>query len=108
MAFDAYDRSLALQRTLAPLLTRLSGFDPGLADQLRRAAQSVVLNIAEGNRRAGKDRRNRFRCSLGSAAEVGSCLDVALALAYIDEAAVADALELIDRIRAMTWRLANG
>ena len=61
-----------------------------------------------GNQRAGKDRRNRFRCALGSAAEVASCLDVALALDYVDAAAIADALALVDRVRAMTYRLANG
>ena len=108
MAFDAYDRSLSLLRTLAPLLARLGGFDPSLADQLRRAAQSIVLNISEANRRTGKDRRNRFRISLGSAAEVAACLDVALALAYVDAVDVATAHDLVDRIRAMTWRLANG
>jgi four helix bundle protein len=108
MAFDAYDRSLSLIRSLVPILDRLAGIDPPLADQLRRAAQSITLNIAEGNRRAGKDRRNRFRCSLGSAAEVTSCLDVAVALGYLDEPAVAGSLALVDRVRAMTYRLANG
>ena len=108
MAFDAYDRSLSLLRTLAPLIHRLSGIDPKLADQLRRAAQSTTLNIAEGNQRAAKDRRNRFRCALGSAAEVASCLDVALALDYVDAPAIAEALALVDRVRAMTYRLANG
>jgi four helix bundle protein len=106
MAFDAYDRSLDLLRALVPLLKRLDGIDPKLADQLRRAATSASLNISEGNRRSGKDRRNRFRCALGSTAESASCLEVAVALGYFDDVAIAPTLELIDRIRAMTYRLA--
>ena len=107
MPFDAYDRSVELLRTLAPLLQSLVATDAKLADQLRRAAQSVTLNIAEANRRTHRDRRNRFRIALGSAAEVAACLDVALALGYVDEAAVGSALALVDRVRAMTYRLSR-
>ena len=107
MTFDAYDRSLSLLRTLRPLLEKLDAIDPKLADQMRRAAQSTTLNIAEGNRRGGRDRRNRFRISLGSAAEVAACLDVAQALGYLDSLATVPALELVDRVRAMTYRLSH-
>src|SRR5215216_945983 len=101
MSFDAYDRSVDLLRTLTPLLPSLGTSDAGLADQLRRAAQSTILNIAEANRRTKRDRQNRYRIALGSAAEVSACLDVALVLGYVhhDAAdAVADALALADRI----------
>jgi four helix bundle protein len=107
MTFDAYDRSVELLRTLAPLLRTLAATDAKLADQLRRAAQSVPLNIAEANRRVMRDRRNRFRIALGSAAEVAACLDVALALGYVDDVAAAGAYALVDRVRAMTYRLAT-
>ncbi len=107
MSFDAYDRSIDLLRTLAPLLASIAAADSSLADQLRRAAQSVPLNVAEANRRTGRDRANRFRIALGSAAEVAACLDVALALSYLDEVRVAPALALIDRVRAMTFRLSR-
>jgi 23S rRNA-intervening sequence protein len=62
------DISISLLSTLAPLLARLRAVDPKLEDQSRRAAMSVALNIAEANQRVGKDRRNRFRIGLGSAA----------------------------------------
>lgn len=107
MTFDAYDRALDLLRTLAPLLQRLAVLDDNLASQARRAAQSVALNIAEANRRTLRDRRNRFRIALGSAAEVASCLDVAVALAYLQVEEVAAAMALIDRVRAMTYRLSR-
>ena len=107
MTFDAYDRSLSLIRSLVPLLERLVALDAKLADQLRRAAQSIALNVAEANQRVGKDRRNRFRIALGSAAEVASCLDVAVAFRYVGERDHAEAYALVDRVRAMTYRLAN-
>jgi four helix bundle protein len=108
MSFDAYDRSVDLLRTHAPLFASVAAQDASLADQLRRAAQSVPLNVAEGRRRTGRDRANRYRIALGSAAEVAACLDVAMALGYLDEARVAESLALIDRVRAMTFRLSRG
>lgn len=107
MTFDAYQRSLELLREMVPVLERLAAVDDNLAGQARRAATSVALNIAEGNRRTAKDRRNRFRIALGSAAEVASCLEVAVALRYVDEAAVAPLLALVDRVKAMTYRLSR-
>ncbi len=107
MALDAYTISISLLRTLAPLLKRLAAVDPKLEDQARRAATSVALNIAEARQRTGKDQRNRYRISLGSAAEVGAALDVAVALGYLAETDSAAALALLDRVRAMTWRLSR-
>ena len=107
MAFDAYDRSIQLLSALASLIKKLTTRDPDLTKQLRRAAQSVSLNISEASQRCGKDRRHLFRVALGSAAEVASCLDVAVALDYLGEPDVAGARELIDRVRAMTYRLAT-
>ena len=58
-----------------------------LADQLRRAAMSIPLNIAEGSGRtpASADRM-RFRgIARGSAMECGAILDVVRLLAVISE-----------------------
>jgi four helix bundle protein len=104
MPFDVYHRSVDLVREVNLLAGR---FDSNLADQARRAAVSVVLNVAEGNQRTGKDRLNRFRIALGSAAEVTACLDVAEAVGYVGGADTAAAKQLADRVRAMTWRLSR-
>ena len=105
MTFDAYTCSLSLIRALVPLLELLSTVDPKLADQLRRAAQNVALNCQEANRRSGKDRRNRFRWCLAEAAEVTGALEIAIAFGYLGDAQCRDALELADRMRAMSYRL---
>ncbi|MBL0214171.1 MAG: four helix bundle protein [Myxococcales bacterium] len=93
-------RPLQLLRSLVPVLKALATQDPELTKQLRRAAQSVGQNLSEGNQRAGKDRRHLFRIALGSAAEVTTALQQAVALESLAAAQVAEALELADRIRA--------
>ena len=48
-----------------------------LKDQLVRAAQSVVLNVAEGAALPGGDAQKRhFKIALGSAAEVAAAMDM--------------------------------
>jgi len=48
-----------------------------LRDQMVRAADSVVLNIAEGSGNEGAVRRNHYRLAMGSAAEVVAVLELA-------------------------------
>jgi len=43
----------------------------------------------------------------GSAAEVDTALRLAVAWGYLDEADLATSFELLDRIRAMLWRLTS-
>jgi four helix bundle protein len=55
-----------------------------LADQLRRASYSVVLNIAEGSSRRGSREYRRFLDTAnGSLAEVETALGLALELEYL-------------------------
>jgi four helix bundle protein len=56
-----------------------------LARQLRRAAQSVALNTAEGMGNTGGHKRQRYQTALGSAREVTACIDVAMAMGYISQ-----------------------
>lgn len=65
-----------------------------LADQLRRASSSVLLNFAEGSRHSSlKERRRFFTMAAGSAAEVSAIADVAQgfgAIAQPEHAALKD------------------
>ena len=75
--FHVYEVAKELARACRPLIERIERRDRSLADQARRAAQSVMLNVREGNRRAGRDRLHSFRIAAGSADEVVGALDVA-------------------------------
>ncbi len=105
--FEAYDVSLKLAASLRPHLMTLRAADAALTTQLARAMASVPLNLSEGSKRAGKDRRHLFRVADGSAAEVRACLDVAVALGYLGEDGLVESRELIDRVLAMCWRLTH-
>jgi four helix bundle protein len=50
MAFVVAQLSIELVEALRPLVPRIRRCDRSLADQLVRAASSVALNIAEGER----------------------------------------------------------
>ena len=103
--FIAYELSLELIDALAGIPERIGKHDGDLARQLRRAGSGVPLQIAEGNRRTGKDRAHFFRIASGSADEVRATLHVAVKWRYLEADAVAPALSLCDRLLAILWRL---
>jgi four helix bundle protein len=107
MSFDAFDVALDMIRSLRDPLAALAQRDPALAQQLRRAAASVPLNLSEGRRRQGRDRLHLWRVAAGSADEVVASLRVAEAFGHVDAPSVAPALALCDRVLAMLWRLTH-
>ena len=78
--FVAYTNALELVRALVPIIAELKKHSAAQADQLERAASSMVLNIAEGSRRQGKDPRRFYSFANGSASEIRAVLDLAQAL----------------------------
>lgn len=107
MSFDAFDVALDMIRSLRDPLASIAERDPALAQQLRRAAASVPLNLSEGRRRQGRDRLHLWRVAAGSADEVVASLRVAEAWGHVDSRAIAPALALCDRVLAMLWRLTH-
>ena len=105
--FQAYEVALELAAALAPVLTSLARRDSSLASQLRRAAASVPLCLAEGARRNGKDRLHLYRVAAGSAAEVRAALAVVRAWSFATAAQLAAPEALLDRVLAMLWRLTH-
>jgi len=78
-----------------------------LADQARRAATSIPLNIAEASGRTGKDRSHHFRIAYGSAQETTVAVQLLRSVGVVSMADEAVLLPLLDRVKAMTWRLAG-
>ena len=105
--FHAYEVAKELARALRPLIERIARFDRSLADQMRRAMSSVILNVREGNRRAGGDRLHGFRIAAGSADELVGALDVAEVMGYLAARDLTEPLALADRVLAMLYRLVH-
>jgi len=77
-----------------------------LREQLRRAAISVPLNIAEGAGRAtDADGARHFAIARGSAMECAAVIDVVRVLGAVDDDRYRLALELLGRVVAMLTRL---
>ena len=94
-------------RKLRPVVEKVHRRDRDLADQLRRAASSVVLNTAEAQGTRRGNRRLRFETALGSATEASSALEVAVAWGYVAADEIVEAEAQLDRARALLWRLAR-
>ena len=102
---NVYVRAQEVVRELPPLLQRIREHDKKLADRLKRAAQSVVLNIAEGRGNRGGNARLRFATACGSAKEVRAALTVASNWGYIEAATATHLDERLDEVCAITWCL---
>ena len=78
-----------------------------LLNQCRRATSSVVSNVAEGAGRLHGDRVHHLQIAYASAQEASSQLTQLLLLGLVGHDDVEPAEELLDRTRAMLWRLAR-
>ena len=100
--------ALELVEALEPLVSRIRKRDRSLADQLVRAASSVVLNVAEADYSDPGNKRSRLFTAAGSANEVRAAVKLAVAWKYCPLGDVEAALQLLDRVLAMLWRLTRG
>jgi four helix bundle protein len=103
--FHVESVSIELIEALRPLVQRIKRADRSLAEQLRRAASSVSLNIAEGNYSDPGNRKARLFTAAGSASETRAALRVAVAWGYCSQEQAAGAFELVERVLAMLWKL---
>jgi four helix bundle protein len=79
-----------------------------LADQLHRAAVSIVLNIAEGAGKFSKaDKRRFYVTARGSATECAAIFDILARLDAVPADARADAKKKLVRIASMLIKLAK-
>lgn len=85
-----------MQGDARALCDRIGGHDRDLARQLRRSAQSVALNLAEGMAARGGHRRNAYSVALKEARECMAAIDVASRWGYVkSDQAVVDRLDKI-------------
>ena len=101
----AYQVALELVHELRPILEALKQQDSNLADQLQRCATSVVLNLAEGQRRQKGNKHRAYEIAHGEAREVLGCLDCACAWGWISEDSAARAK--CGRLLRLCWGLTH-
>jgi four helix bundle protein len=102
---NVYARSLDFLRLVTPLADRCPTQHKELADQLRRAALSIPLNIAEGNGKTGKDGRRYYQIARGSVMECGAIVDAATIFGLVTAEEQKDAAQLLDEMVAMLTRM---
>lgn len=103
---DVYTAAVDFVALAHGILSNLPTGNGDLADQLRRAATSVVLNIAEGAGEFSKAEKARFyRIARRSGTECAAVLDIALRLELATRAQCEPARELLFRIVSMLTNL---
>jgi four helix bundle protein len=92
---------------VGPLVAAIARRDRDLAVQIRRAASSIILNIAEGEASDAGTSRARFHNAAGSAREVRAALGLAVTWRYINAQQHAPVEALLDRTSALLFRILN-
>ena len=105
--FDALEVTLKFLEQLTPIEKRIRQKSASLGGQLARASESVALNLAEGRDRRDGDKRRHYEIAAGSAGETTMALRIAAAKRYITADELAEADVLLDRMRAMLWKLTH-
>ena len=97
---DAYNVGLELVAQAKGLADRVPRGHRTLADQIMRAAGSIVLNVAEGaNRYTAGQKRQRFTEARGECGEVAAAAEVLAALSLVPN-------EEAERVRHTAGRVA--
>lgn len=79
-----------------------------LTRQIRRAAISVHLNIAEGcSRKSVTERKRFYEISRGSLVEIDAAFDISVELDYINKAALNESGKRMIRIFQMLSKMIN-
>ena len=103
--FVAYEIAKELITSLRPIVPVIERQDRALADQLKRAASSVLLNLAEGQKFNNGNRRKHYEIAQGSANEVKAALDAAEAWGCLPQRG--GERVVLDRMLAVLWKLTH-
>jgi four helix bundle protein len=105
---DVYRCAVRFLGLAASLAGRVPRGNAELVEQLRRAALSIPLNIAEGSGKEGRDGARFYVIARGSAMECAAILDAMESLGLVDGAGVGGERELLERIVSMLTKMRRG
>ena len=98
---DAYQAATEFLGVMWKLVAKIPKGYGDIVDQLRRAALSVPLNIAEGSGKFNRDAIRYYTIARGSALECAAILDALEAMAVFDDATLKPGRDLLERIVSM-------
>jgi len=107
MGLIIQQRALEAAGGLQRLLPVVRKRDRSLFDQIHRAMNSVVLNIAEADGNDAGTAKARFATACGSAKEVRAGMQLAVAYGYVSSSRVNEVDIALDEVCAMSWRLSG-
>jgi four helix bundle protein len=107
MALIIQQRALEAAGGLQQVLPEVRKRDKSVFDQIHRAMNSVVLNIAEADGNDAGTAKARFATACGSAKEVRAGLQLAVAYGYIPSSRVTKVDIALDEVCAMSWKLSG-
>jgi len=103
---DVYQRSIEFLSLAHRVRARLPKGHADLADQLRRSAQSIPQNIAEGCGRVTRaDKAKHYTIARGSTMECAAHLDVMRVDELIDAEVYEAGQDLLERLVSMLTKL---
>jgi len=103
---DVYQATMEFVTLANEMVQKLPRGRAYLAEQLQRAATSIVLNIAEGaGEFSDKDKSRFYRIARRSAAECAAILEVCQRVTEVDPARYQTGRNLLLRIVAMLTRM---
>jgi four helix bundle protein len=107
MGLIIQQRALEAAGGLQRLLPVVRKRDRSLFDQIHRAMNSVVLNIAEADGNDAGTAKARFATACGSAKEVRAGMELAVAYGYVSSSRIDEVDTALDEVCAMSWRLSG-
>ena len=103
---DVYQRAIEFLALVCDVVNDLPSGNADRADQLTRAAESVVRNIAEGaGRWSNADSANRYKIARGEAMECAASLDVLRLRKLIADARYERGIQLLEAVVAMLTKM---
>jgi four helix bundle protein len=103
---DVYQRAIEFLALAVDICRDVSRGNAAILDQLRRAALSIPLNIAEAAGRTGAaDAARTYAIARGSAMECAAVLDALLLLRLVDQQSHQRGCDLLAAIVAMLTKL---
>jgi four helix bundle protein len=103
LSSNLVEHSVHVAELSRPLVEAIQRKDRDLASQVRRAVNSVALNVAEAHGSGAGNSRVRFESALGSLYEARAGLRLALAWGYFSQRAATAALSSLESLGARLY-----